>query len=179
MNLKRSLERINDSMWVIAKYDKRKKDFFKNNLRKKLGYGIKFYEPKIFIESYKHNKLIGKEFDLLGDYIFFSHEKLNNINYVNQIKYTKGLKYLLEGFYLFQSQINLFISNCKKHENDKGYVTDNFFNIDLNHEYKIISGAFTQQIFKIISLQKNKIYGLLGNFKTTFNRKSFSISPVA
>ena len=166
-------------MWTIIKSNKKRINFLKKDFTKNLGEDFIIYNPKILVQKYRKNKLVKKEFDLLGDYIFFSHEKLNNINYVNQIKYTKGLKYLLEGFYLFQSQINLFISNCRKYENDKGYITDNFFNIDLNHEYKIISGAFTQQIFKIISLQKNKIYGLLGNFKTTFHRKSFSISPIA
>ena len=52
------------------------------------------------------------------------------------------------------------------------------FEINKNSYYKFSSGPFTQQIFKIIEIQKNKINILLGKVKTTINQKDFLFSPV-
>ena len=39
-------------------------------------------------------------------------------------------------------------------------------------------GPFTEKIFQIINLQKNKIRILMGNIKTTINNKDFLFSPI-
>ena len=40
-----------------------------------MGNDFIIYNPKILVEKYKKNKLIKKEFDLLGDYLFCFHKK--------------------------------------------------------------------------------------------------------
>ena len=47
-------------MWAIVKFDKKKFDFFKRELRAKLGHNHILYSPKILINKYKNNKLIKK-----------------------------------------------------------------------------------------------------------------------
>ena len=165
-------------MWAIIKFDKKNLEFLKKNIKEKLGNEVEFYLPKIFIQKYKNNKLVGQELNLLGDYLFFSHEKLKNKETLNRLKFTKGLKYFLDGFLQSQKEIEFFISNCKNCENNKGYLSSNFFSLCLNKKYKVINGPFTDKIFKIISLQKNKINVLLGNLKTSFNKEDFSFSPI-
>lgn len=165
-------------MWAIIKFDKNNLEFLKTNIRKSLGNDVIFYFPKVLVQKYKNNKLTGKEFSLLGDYLFLFHEKLKSNETVNKLKFTKGLKYFLSGFKNYQDEINIFIKNCKTSENETGYLTTSFFQLSLNKEYKFTAGPFTEKIFKIISLQKNKINILLGNFKTSINKKEFSFSPI-
>ncbi len=165
-------------MWTIIKFDKKNLEFLKKNIKKKLGNEVEFYLPKLFIQKYKNNKLIGREFNLLGDYLFFFHKNLENKEILNTLQFTRGLKYFLEGFSGSQNEIEFFIKNCKNSENSEGYLTNSFFNLSLDREYKITSGPFSEKIFKIISLQKNKINVLLGNFKTSIDKKDFSFSPV-
>ena len=57
-------------MWTIIKFDKKKLASLKNDLRLKLGEDLNIYIPKIFIKKYRKNKFVGREFDLLGNYLF-------------------------------------------------------------------------------------------------------------
>ena len=54
----------------------------------------------------------------------------------------------------------------------------NLFKHEINKIYKFASGPFTQKIFKIINLNKEKIDVLIGNLKTRINRKEFLFKPV-
>ena len=42
--------------------------------------------------------MIKKEFNLLGDYLFCFHKNFKNSNTLNNLKFTRGLKYFLSGF---------------------------------------------------------------------------------
>ena len=130
------------------------------------------------IEKYKQNKLVCKEFRLLGDYLFCFHKKFENPSIVNSLKFAKGLKYFLKGFVQSQEEIKNFVKKCKESEDNKGYISQNFFELCINTNYKLSSGPFTDSIFKIIKLQKNKIDILIGDFKTTINRKKFIFTPL-
>ena len=123
------------------------------------------------IDKFKKNKKINYEFNLLGDYIFCYHNKFSNPFTVNSVKFSRGLKYVLDGFIASQNEIREFIENCKKLENNKGYMTQNIFDILIDKKYKFSSGPFTNQIFKIISMQKDKINISIGNLKTKINKK--------
>ena len=68
----------------------------------------------MFIQKYKNNKLTGHEFNLLGDYLFLFHDNLKKNEIIKTLKFTKGLKYFLEGFIQSQKEINKFIDHCKK-----------------------------------------------------------------
>ena len=159
-------------MWAILKIDRKKFSVLKKDLKDKLGADTIFYNPKLLIQKYKNNKLINKELNLLGDYLFCFHTDLNNAKTKSQLKFVRGLKYLLDGFIHSQNEIKDFIYTCKNSEN-AGYLSTNFLNLDKNKQYKFASGPFVDTIFKIINLQKNKIDILMGNFKTTINKKNF------
>ncbi len=143
-----------------------------------MGKEIKIYRPKLLLQKYKYNKLIEKEIDLLGDYLFCYHKDFADINTINKIQFTPGLKYFLDGFKKSQEEIKKFIEKCQTSENQKGYLSTNFFNIYLNSKYKFVSGPFTEMIFKIININKNKIQILLGDFKTIVNKKDYLFRPV-
>jgi len=165
-------------MWTIIKFDKKNLEFLKKDFKEKLGEGLTVYSPKLFIQKYKNNRLINKEFNLMGDYLFCFHKNFNNSQIISNLKFTRGLKYFLNGFVKSQDEIIQFINKCKKSENKKGYISHNFFKININSEYKFSSGPFNEMIFKIIDLQKNKINILLGNVKSTINKNEFLFSPL-
>ena len=87
------------------------------------------------------------------------------------------MKYFLNGFNQSQEEIKKFIKKCKDSENEKGYLTQNFFELYVNSKYQFISGPFAAMIFKIIGLQKNKVNILLGNIKTIIKKDEFLFSP--
>ena len=57
-------------MWIVAKYEKKKINFFIENLKKKLDGDLLIYNPSIKVKIYYQNKLIDKKINILGDYIF-------------------------------------------------------------------------------------------------------------
>ena len=165
-------------MWTIIKFDKNNYNFLKKDLKKKLGGDFKIYLPKLLIQKYRKNKLINRELMLLGDYLFCYHKKFENKNVLNSLKFTKGLKYFLNGFESCQKDIEHFLSRCKKSEDKSGYVSHDFYELCSNSNYKFTSGVFSETIFKIISLQKNKINILIGGIKTTISKKKFLAAPI-
>ena len=165
-------------MWVIIKFDKNNFKFLKKELKKKLGDNFTIYNPKFFFQKYINNKRIYKEFNLLGDYLFCFHKNFENPDTLNNLKFTKGLKYFLNGFIQSQEEIKKFIKKCKGAENGEGYLTQNFFEFKCNSKYQFVSGPFTEMIFKIIGLQKNKINILLGNVKTTIKKNDLLYNPL-
>ncbi len=160
-------------MWIIIKFDKNNLEFLQKELKKKMGEGFTTYNPKFLFRRYKNNKIINKEFNLLGDYLFCFHRNLKNPKILSTIKFTKGLKYVLNGFVQSQEEIKEFIEKCKDAENNKGYLTQSFFELCVNTKYKFISGPFADTIFKIICIQKNKMNILLGDIKTTINKTEY------
>ncbi|MBI29373.1 MAG: hypothetical protein CMI95_05740 [Pelagibacteraceae bacterium] len=165
-------------MWVIIKFDKNNFEFLKEELRKKLGDNFIIYNPKFFFQKYINNKCTYKEFNLLGDYLFCFHKNFKNTDTLNNLKFTKGLKYILSGFVQSQEEIKKFIKKCKDSEDKKGYLTQNFFELHMNSKYKFISGPFAEMIFKIVGFQKNKINILLGNVKTTIKKNELLYNPL-
>ena len=65
MNLSLSLK--GKKMWTIIKIDKKQLNNFKDDLSKKIGKDFKIYIPKLIFKKYRNNKIINKEFNLLGD----------------------------------------------------------------------------------------------------------------
>ena len=165
-------------MWTILKFDKKKISFLKKDFSEKLGKDYIIYQPKILIKKYKKEKLINLEISLLGDYLFCFHKNFRDPKTINQLRFIRGLKYFLSGFFNSQNDIQKFINNCKERENTKGYITQNIYEIFENQKYKFLTGPFAEQIFKIISLQENKINILIGNLKTKINKKEFLFHPI-
>ena len=165
-------------MWMIIKVDKKKLNTLKDEFSKKIGKEIVFYQPKLKIEKFHKNKLESREVNILGDYIFCYHDKLKDENKLNQLQFCRGLKYFLLGCKQYQEEIINFINKFKSFENKEGYISKSIFELNINSYYKFSSGPFTEQIFRIINIQKNKINILLGKVKTTINKKDFLFSPV-
>ena len=165
-------------MWAVIKFDKKNFHLLKEDFLKKIGKEFIIYRPKILIQKYKNNKLINKEIDLLGDYLFCFHKNFSKKSIISQLKFSRGLKYFLDGFIEFQIDVKNFIEKCKNLEDSKGYISQNLFEININSNYKFSSGPFAEKIFKIVNFQKNKINILTGNLKTTINKKEFLFNPV-
>lgn len=165
-------------MWTIIKFDKKKINFLKTQLRLKIGSECNLYCPKVLIENFKNNKIVKREINLLGDYLFCFNEKFKEKKIINQLNSTKGVKYFLDGFRDCQNEIENFVEKCKNLENSNGFLTQSIFETKINRFYKFSSGPFTQQIFKILSIQRNKIKILMGNISTTIDKRRYSISPL-
>jgi|TARA_Y100000389_G_scaffold190885_1_gene216280 hypothetical protein len=165
-------------MWSVIKFEKKNFNYFKNEINNKFGSNFQIYCPKIIVENFKNNKLIKKEINLLGDYVFCFYKEFSKKDILNQIKYLKGVKYLLDGYLKSQDEIENFVKSCKNMENEKGHITQTSFETKINHYYKFSTGPFTQQIFKIISMQKNKLKILMGNCKTIVDKRDYLLSPL-
>ena len=164
-------------MWVIAKYDKKKTNFFLENLRKKLKEKVIIYNPRIEVEKFHKKKLVSKEFNILGDYIFCYNPKFKNQKVLSELKFTKGLKYFLGGFYKSQKEIKEFIKKCKKSENENGFISADFFDIELNKKYKFNSGPLLNLIFQVVEVQKTK-FKILMSDKIATIEKGFLFSSL-
>ena len=158
-------------MWAIIKFENKNLEIPKQDLKKKLTDEVVFYNPKLLIEKFRFNKLERKEFNLLGDYVFCYNKNFKEESTVRSLKFSKGLKHFLNGFVVSQKEIVNFISRCKDAENKDGYLSQDFFELEKNLNYKFSTGPFTNMIFKIVDLQKNKINILLGNIKTTIGKE--------
>lgn len=165
-------------MWIIIKFDKKKFNFFKKELKSKLSCDHTLYSPKLLVNKYKNNKLVKREYNVLGDYIFCYDKNLKNKEILTQLQFVKGLKCILNGFLSAQNEIEEFIKKCKKFENHSGYITQNFFQLQEDLKYKFVSGPFVDKIFQIINIQQNKIKILMGDFKTTIKKKEFLFNPI-
>ena len=98
---------------------------------------------------------------------------------INEIKFSKGLEYFLEGNNQHQNEIVKFIDHCKSYENKEGYITQPFFKTMISKKAKFISGPFTNMIFEILEKQKNKLKILIGNIVTTIpNKANYLYRPI-
>ena len=166
-------------MWLVAKVKEKNLNLFKKDLSKKLGSDIKFYNPKIEYHKYNGNKVIRFEKFILENYIFCYHEEFKKTHLLNNIRFSKGLDYFLEGSNMNQNSIIKFIKYCKTFENENGFLTQSFFKTIISSKAKFISGPFTNMIFEIIEKQKNRLKILVGNIVTTIpNRTEYLYRPV-
>ena len=165
-------------MWTIIKYEKKLYETLKNELKKKIDDKVQFYRPKILLQKYIRNKLINKELDILGDYIFCYHDNFEYSKNIAHYKHVKGIKYFLTGYQESQKEIKLFIENCKKNEDQDGNLTTNFYQLILNKKYKFLNGPFVEKIFNITSIQKEKIGIAIGNIKTKIKFNKYLFKPI-
>jgi hypothetical protein len=165
-------------MWTVVKIDKKKLQLLKEDFKKYLGNSSEFYIPKMVIQKFVKNKLYQKEIEILGDYVFCYNINLTNKNTIDNLKFSRGLKYFLSGAHEFQKDINEFIQHCKSSENDKGFIIENLFEIKINSTYKFMTGPFVEKIFQIINYQKGKLRILIGNLHTTIEPKEHLFRPV-
>jgi len=159
-------------MWIVAKLKKNEIKIFKKNLLEKLDKNIIFYHPKIQYTQYSKRKTIRLEKFVLDNYIFCYHDHFNDLSFVNELRFIKGLDYFLNGSHQDQKEIVKFIRYCKNFENKNGYLTQSFFKTISTKKAKFISGPFTNMIFEILKKQKNKLKIVVGNVVTTISDNS-------
>ena len=164
-------------MWVVAKYDRKKINFFLEELKKKLKDEVTIYNPRVKVEKFHKKKIISKEFNILGDYIFCFNTKFENQKTLNELKFTKGLKYFLKGFLKSQEELKEFIKKCKQSENENGFISADFFDIEINKKYKFNNGPLINSIFQVLEIQKTK-FKILMSGKITTIKKGFLFSPL-
>ena len=165
-------------MWTVIKFDRKNFNYLKYELKKNFGDNCTLYRPKLLVQHFKKNKLVDRELDLLGDYVFCYYQGFEKKNILTKLKFVKGLKYFLDGFQLFQKDIISFIDRCKKFENEIGFISQDFFKIDKFSKYKFSSGPFVGKIFQIIDLQKTKIKILIGKTNTLISKKGLLFKPI-
>ena len=146
-------------MWIVAKIKNNQLQTFKEKFNKNFDNSIKFYYPKI---SQKCRKFYSEK-NILGNYIFCFHEKFSDSKKLNFSKYTLGLEYFLKGYKNSQSQIQEFIDFCKKNENSKGLLMQDFFRRIDSKKCKFLNGPLANIVFEILSKEKKYLNILLGN----------------
>ena len=82
-----------------------------------------------------------------------------------------GLKFFLSGSIFGQNEIIKFISDCKKNEDEQGYIKNNFFYSLISNKGKFINGPLKNLIFEIVEKRKNKLKVSLGNYLITVGDK--------
>jgi hypothetical protein len=166
-------------MWAIIKFNKKDLNLLKEDLGKKLGSAPEIYIPKLQLQYVRQNKHFKKDFFILGDYLFCFHESFKSMKVITSLKYCKGLVYFLDGFKSSQREIKNFIFKCSSNEDKKGYLKQTFFELCTKKDFKFVSGPFTDVLFKIISIQKNKLEILVGNIVMTISdKKNYLYRPV-
>jgi hypothetical protein len=165
-------------MWAVLKFNKKKYKPLAVQLKIKFGNDCIVYCPKILSKRYIKKKIKTKEIYLLDDYLFCFSKNFFKKEFLNEIRYVKGVKYLLEGFMKSQNDINDFISKCRSMENNQGYIDHGAFEMKINKYYKFLSGPFAQKFFKIIETQKNKVKILMGNIETIVDKREHLLSPL-
>ena len=166
-------------MWIVAKYKINEINILKKNFREILGNEPEYYFPKI-----QYNKIINRKFKImkksaLEDYFICYHPLFKNANILNILKFTKGLKYILNGFRNNQFEISKFIIRCKSFEDKNGFLKQEFFNKDNFDRGKFISGPFTNFVFDVLTREAGKIEILIGKYKTTVSKNSnFIFRPI-
>ena len=165
-------------MWTIFKFDKRQFHLLENEIKNKLGNDFIIYWQQILIKKKSKNKLIKKELDILGDYLFCFHQELKKNKIIENLKFCKGIKHFIYGYKETQKEIVDFINKCKKNENSDGYISNDFLELLVGSNYKFVSGPFSNKIFKLLEINKFRLRIALGHIKTTFERNKFLINPV-
>ena len=54
------------------KFDRKKFSLLKEDFKKRLGEELILYTPRLRVQKFSKNKLINKDLNLLGDYLFVS-----------------------------------------------------------------------------------------------------------
>ena len=159
-------------MWLVFKIKENKRNFFKTNILRKIGKNIIFFEPKYKKIIYNKNMYLNKVKELLPEHIFVYCENIE-INIINRLKYLEGLKFFYTNFLNNQKDISNFVGECKKFEDEKGFINENFF-YKLKHDRGFFSSGPLANLFFTIQNQSKKNFEIKIENKTMIiNKKDF------
>ena len=159
-------------MWIVFNYKIKEINTLKENLKKILGNA-----PDYFIPQVKYQKILGNKFkiikkNLLEGYLICYDQKFKDKNIINNLKFVKGLNYIIDGYKSNQDEIILFIKECKKFQSSEGFLTQGFFENSNFSKGKFVSGPFTNLVFDMISKNSKKTEMLIGKYKTIISKNS-------
>ena len=92
---------------------------------------------------------------LVPDHIFVYCENLENL-VTDRLKYLQGLKFFYKDFVNNQKDIDKFIGECKKFEDEKGYLNENFF-LKLKQDKGVFSSGPLANLFLQFKVKVKKI----------------------
>lgn len=165
-------------MWYILKYKNNCLNEMILSLEKKIGFKLKVFTPFIKIKKKTKYKNLIKKKNILENYTFVYNEKFLNSEFIQFLKFTKGLKYFLEDAFLNQENIKDFIEACKKHTDSDGYILPSFYELKIGEKYKFIDGPFINKIFKLENINEKKLEVLLGNCRAKVLNKYSLVKTV-
>lgn len=164
-------------MWVVVKYKKNKLVQLKSKTKSLFKSSI-LYEPKILINYFKNNKLFEKEVSLFNDYIFIFSKDFQKKDKLNNLNFTKGVKFVLNNSICNQEELKNFILKCKNFENSKGYLKQEFFDFVKNDKFRFSSGPFTNLVFSIIKETQKQIEFLIGSKSYRIKKDKYLYFPI-
>tara|TARA_B100000953_G_C17878592_1_gene377235 strand:- start:67 stop:564 length:498 start_codon:yes stop_codon:yes gene_type:complete len=151
-------------MWTIVKFKKKELNTFLKDLQSKLIGNIKYYLPKEIKTIKKNKSFVNKTSYLLEDYIFVYHKNFSNPKILSYLKNSKGLIYFLNDYIYSQKSINDFIVHCKKHEDQKGFISKSLSELINKKYYKFKSGPFENMIFQLLEKREKDLRVRVGKF---------------
>ena len=101
-------------MWVVLKYKLNEINILKENLNRILGKNPIYFVPKIEYQKNIGNKFKTFQKALLEGYLICFDEKFKDQNIINNLKFCRGIKSLLDGFKNNQKLINTSKSDLLK-----------------------------------------------------------------
>ena len=159
-------------MWLIFKIKENKRNFFKSSILSKIGKKIIFFVPKYKKITFNKNRYFKKVKELLPGHIFVYCENVENI-IIDKLKYLEGLKFFYQNYLNNQKDILNFISECKKFEDEKGFIRENYF-LKLKKDKGVFSsGPLANLFFTIQSQNKNNFELKIENKKMIINKSNF------
>jgi len=147
-------------MWIVAKIKHNQYSIFKDSLSKLIKDKTEIYFPKMSLQKNKKNIVR----NLLGTYIFCFNENFNKKD-IKSFQHLKGLNYFLDNSFGNQKDIRNFILFCKSFENKQGILNSNFFLNLRSKNLQFINGPLKNLFFKILQVDKNKIFAEVNNNK--------------
>ncbi len=159
-------------MWAVLRFKKNKLNLLKNDLRDHLGSEPKMFIPKLKIKRIIRKRIIQETSFILGDYLIIFHDKFKSSKIFSTIKNLRGLKSWVDYSESSQKNILDFIDLCKKNSDKDGFLNQSFFNLIKERKGIFIDGPFTNMIFEILEVQKNKLKVLVDRVITVIPKNS-------
>lgn len=158
-------------MWVVIKYKKNQYYSLVKEFINTFGKDVEFYKPIIRCKKSSIQKNFVNK-NLLDDYVFCFHQKLENFQLINTLKNLRGLKEIINGHMFSQKEILNFIKMCKSFEDINGFITQEFFNQLEITKGRFVTGPLTNLIFDVVSRNSKKLKISINNKTITLDKKT-------
>lgn len=159
-------------MWIVLKYKSNELQNLKYDFKNKLGEMPIFFQPKVKYQKYSKNKYISFDNFILGNYLLCYHKKFKQNSMLDNLKFSKGLKYFLVNSIYNQKDLSHFVKVCRSNEGTDGYLLPKFFNFLKFNKGIFINGPFSNMFFQVIEERKKKLKILIENIVTTISKDS-------